>query len=859
MQLRYAAYAALALLVAVIAGAFLLASDTGPQPTTYALTTSATENGGVSPLPGTYTYLDGESVTVTATPDEGYRVSLWSGDCSGTATTCVLTLDADRTASVTFERITHTLTVTATGDGSVTPAGTTTHDEGDEATLTATPDEGYRVSLWSGDCSGTATTCVLTLDADRTASVTFERITHTLTVTATGDGSVTPAGTTTHDEGDEATLTATPDEGYRVSLWSGDCSGTATTCVLTLDADRTASVTFERITHTLTVTATGDGSVTPAGTTTHDEGDEATLTATPDEGYRVSLWSGDCSGTATTCVLTLDADRTASVTFERITHTLTVTATGDGSVTPAGTTTQYESDEVTLRASWSDATHSFDGWGGDCSGTASTCLLTMDANKSVTATFTALPANRCAAPTDADCIRAIYLGAPGDYAQVTDIPASGLLTPEADGRYYVERGHQISVVTAAPLPTGYTRFWLDRTPLEFGTPSSVSFSQLIKPVGTTYTFTVAEDEDASTLITFDLTAARPHPVRPTHKPELGDVVVTTTFSVGTSVPRYDSYDTTGALTTPGSYGFLSDAADTTTVITTYEGLRDGTTMALIMHESDAHGASQAALYDAVAAGDLFEWHKTDDCFVRYQVTEVRPDPIGSVPRKLLAVEWMTYAYSGCSGAVSTSATASIMWGALPDLGGASLRFPVRHGPFHLVPTDWAGAVEAREALHVPTSYDWDIVHMADPDPAVARAFPYWREPALPAEWRLRAITRGTVNDPPWGYTALYGTDGGIAVQISGYHQAARGWAEEASWHNGGSVYETRMIDGRPARVMYSLPGPSHNPLFPVAVWIYDPATETGYSVDAFARRLRGGNVDAVIAIVRSLFESPNPQ
>ena len=110
MQLRYAAYAAPALLVAVIAGAFLLASDTGSQPTMYALTTSATENGGVSPLPGTYTYLDGESVTVTATPDEGYRVSLWSGDCSGTATTCVLTLDADRTASVTFERITHTLT-----------------------------------------------------------------------------------------------------------------------------------------------------------------------------------------------------------------------------------------------------------------------------------------------------------------------------------------------------------------------------------------------------------------------------------------------------------------------------------------------------------------------------------------------------------------------------------------------------------------------------------------------------------------------------------------------------------------------------------------------------------------------------
>ena len=414
MQLRYAAYAAPALLVAVIAGAFLLASDTGPQPTMYALTTSATENGGVSPLPGTYTYLDGESVTVTATPDEGYRVSSWSGDCSGTATTCVLTLDADRTASVTFERITYALTTSATENGGVSPL----------------------------------------------------------------------PGTYTYLDGESVTVTATPDEGYRVSSWSGDCSGTTLSCTLTMDADKTARVTFERITYALTTSATENGGVSPLpGAYTYLDGESVTVTATPDEGYRVASWGGDCSGTTLSCTLTMDADKTARVTFERITYTLTVTATGQGTVTPAGTTTQYESDEVTLRASWSDATHSFDGWGGECSGTASTCLLTMDANKSVTATFTALPANRCAAPTDADCIRAVYRGAPGDYAQVRDIPAALLLTPGADGRYYVECGHQITVVTVAPLPTGYTRFWLDRTPLEFGTPSSVSFSQLIKPVG----------------------------------------------------------------------------------------------------------------------------------------------------------------------------------------------------------------------------------------------------------------------------------------------------------------------------------------------------------------------------------------
>ena len=86
--------------------------------------------------------------------------------------------------------------------------------------------------------------------------------------------------------------------------------------------------------------------------------------------------------------------------------------------------------------------------------------------------------------------------------------------------------------------------------------------------------------------------------------------------------RYDTYDTTGAVSTPGSYAFLADPDDTSTVVTTYEALRDGTTTALLIHTSDADGVSRADVYDEVEVGDLFEWHKAHDCFVRYQITEV---------------------------------------------------------------------------------------------------------------------------------------------------------------------------------------------------------------------------------------------
>ena len=227
----------------------------------------------------------------------------------------------------------------------------------------------------------------------------------------------------------------------------------------------------------------------------------------------------------------------------------------------------------------------------------------------------------CTAPTDPTCVVAVYLGAPGDYAQVADIPANKLLTPASDRRYYVGRGQQVTVVTAAPLPSGWTRFYLQRTPL--GTPSPVSAEQLIKPIGTMYTFTVSADDDARARFTYDLVAAKPHPARPTHKPELGNVVVTTVFQAPTF--SYDSFDSTGAATAAGSYALLmpaddSDTEGATTIVTTYDELRTEAVV-LVVNVTDGDAKAQDGFYDEVEVDDTVEWRTAADCWVRMQVTE----------------------------------------------------------------------------------------------------------------------------------------------------------------------------------------------------------------------------------------------
>ena len=329
-------------------------------------------------------------------------------------------------------------------------------------------------------------------------------------------------------------------------------------------------------------------------------------------------------------------------------------------------------------------------------------------------------------------------------------------------------------------------------------------------------------------------------------------VTTPPYLAADTALRYETYDLTGGAAAAGSYAFLAGGA--AGAVATYEGLRDGSATQLLIHTADAQGTSQRSLYDAVASGDLFEWRQSYDCWVRYRVTEVRPDPPGAAPRKQLAVERISYAFSGCTGAIAANATVLLAWGALPDLGGPTLAAPLRHGPFQIVPEGWEGQFE--EDPFRP----WPGNSYADPvgtdDLAEARQLPHWRDPTLPAGWTLSLASSGDLHsDPPYGYCSWWATDhryGG--VEICGGFYPVQDRPRESSRSNGGGVIETRMIAGRPAIVEYSPAGPNHNPYIAVRVQVYDSISDTVHDVRGLDGTLRGDRVNAGIAITRSLFE-----
>ena len=373
-------------------------------------------------------------VTLTATPAAGSTFAGWGGDCTGTASTCTVSMSSSRTVVATFVPVNHTLTVTKGGAGVGTvassPAGiscsnacpsqTASFPEGTVVTLSATASGSNVFTGWSGaGCSGTGP-CQVTMSAAASVQASFEPP-RTLGVTKSGAGSGTvtsspgpiDCGTTcsgTFAQGSTVTLTATAAADSVFTGWSGDCGGTATTCSVTMDVRRDANANFELRTHLLTVVTAGQGTGSVTADTgsidcpdvdcddTYTQPTVVTLTATPDAGSTFAGFSGGgCSGSGDTCQVTMSQARTVTATFA-VPNELIVVVDGPGAVTsePAGIdcpanacTASFPSDSVVTLTADPDPDRQFTGWSGaGCSGTALTCQVTMDQAQTVTATFT---------------------------------------------------------------------------------------------------------------------------------------------------------------------------------------------------------------------------------------------------------------------------------------------------------------------------------------------------------------------------------------------------------------------------------------------------------------------------------------
>lgn len=127
------------------------------------------------------------------------------------------------------------------------------------------------------------------------------------------------------------------------------------------------------------------GSVNPAKGT-YERGIAVDVAAVPSAGYRFDHWEGSASGSSPTAHLVMDGNKEVVAYFTRVfALSLTSAPPSGGTVNPPNGTYD-EGKAVTLIATPSKD-YTFNGWGGDSSGSSDRITVTMNSNKTIVASF----------------------------------------------------------------------------------------------------------------------------------------------------------------------------------------------------------------------------------------------------------------------------------------------------------------------------------------------------------------------------------------------------------------------------------------------------------------------------------------
>ena len=358
----------------------------------YQLAVSAGSGGSVS---GSGTFDHGTTAPISATPDQGYSFSGWSGQgiASTSATTTTVSMTDNRIVTANFTPLNYSITAIVFPESTGVVNGTGNYQFGEDVTLSAMPtSEGYSFESWLGDINSTVNPLIVNVDSNLSLTANFSLNTYSLTVNAGTGGTVEGNGDFPH--GSLTPITAIPDEGYYFVGWLGngmaDPNAMSTTVEMTGDRNLTAS--FSENQYSLRLFSGEGGSVSGEGN--FSEGTTPSINATPDEGYIFLGWSGDgiANLSAQSTTVSMTENRIINAVFSPKEYFLVLSSSSGGAVRGEGNFLHGETITITATP---DSGYQFESWSGDIEGSLSSPsrAIFMDSNKSISANFVQVTEN----------------------------------------------------------------------------------------------------------------------------------------------------------------------------------------------------------------------------------------------------------------------------------------------------------------------------------------------------------------------------------------------------------------------------------------------------------------------------------
>ncbi|WP_051688390.1 InlB B-repeat-containing protein [Butyrivibrio sp. AE2032] len=300
------------------------ASDTTVEVTfkkiSYAITVAQADGGtvGVSKTSANY----GDTITVTTTPEEGYKLSAIKVN-GETISGNSFSMPADNVeVSATFVKADYNVTLSEVQNGTATLSALVAN-MGDTITVTVSPATGYEldsIKVNSTKISGKSFTMPA---ADTSVEVTFKKILYTISVVQSSGGTI-GVSKTSANFGDVITVTVTPNEGYTLNTLK--MNGTAISGKsFSMPAENVeVSASFVKAEYKVTLASVQNGTASLSASVAN-MGDAITVIVSPAIGYEldsIKVNGMKISGNSFTMPA---ADVTVEVAFKAITYTVTLT------------------------------------------------------------------------------------------------------------------------------------------------------------------------------------------------------------------------------------------------------------------------------------------------------------------------------------------------------------------------------------------------------------------------------------------------------------------------------------------------------------------------------------------------------
>ena len=347
------------------------------------------------------------------------------------------------------------------------------------------PATGYHVSAASvnGQALGAVSSYHYSswITSSQTLAASFAINSYTLNFAAGPNGSITGAASQTVVHGGSATaVNAQPNAGYHLVNWtdaSSNVLGTNSTLTLVnVTGSLNVTANFAINSFTITTSAAAGGAIS-ASQTVNQGGNSAPVTVTPNLGYHIATVLVDSVSQAvnnqksySVTFSAVAANHSVSASFAtdtgpKVAVTLTGVNGGSGTVNsiPAGIacgsgtcSAYYASGTAVTLVATPDSNSLFSGWSGACSATSGNCVLNVNADQTVGASFSYVaPARNNATPrVYFNQLQVAYDAAvTGSTIQARDFIFTENLILGRNVNVYLDGGEDINYVAAPGVTT----------------------------------------------------------------------------------------------------------------------------------------------------------------------------------------------------------------------------------------------------------------------------------------------------------------------------------------------------------------------------------------------------------------------